>query len=456
MPTFKFTLSTRGDNDNREVYVRFFHGRSIDQRAKTNVFVSPAYWNQARQCNTIPRVRVMSPETKELLNNLNSQNARLVEIKKHIEKSFIDAGAGKVELPGDWLTTLMSKFNFPKAETQPESFFDVFTKYIDSRKVSESRQRHFRVVWRSLMRFAIYKGINITFDGFTTDLLREYADFLDYEHTLVEPYHDGKGRAKVRFLDTEYQRAFKAVPESRVPQQRGQNAIYNLVTKLRTFYLWAIDEGLTTNDPFHGYEMGTCVYGTPYYITIDERNQLYNHDFSLNPKMAVQRDIFVFQCLIGCRVSDLYRLTKSSIVNGFVEFIPKKTMEMRGEAVRVPLNKTAIEILDRYRDVPGERLFPFIAMQRYNDAIKTMFRMAGLTRVVTILNPTTRQEERRPICDVASSHLARRCFVGNLYRQVKDPALIGKLTGHVEGSRAFARYRQIDEEMSRELVNMLI
>ena len=57
--------------------------------------------------------------------------------------------------------------------------------------------------------------------------------------------------------------------------------------------------------------------------------------------------------------------------------------------------------------------------------------------------------------EIASSHLARRTFVGNLYKQGKDPNLIGALSGHKEGSRAFARYREIDEEMKKELVNML-
>ena len=57
--------------------------------------------------------------------------------------------------------------------------------------------------------------------------------------------------------------------------------------------------------------------------------------------------------------------------------------------------------------------------------------------------------------EIASSHLARRTFVGNLYRQVKDPNLVGALSGHKEGSKAFARYRTIDDEMKKELVNLL-
>ena len=33
--------------------------------------------------------------------------------------------------------------------------------------------------------------------------------------------------------------------------------------------------------------------------------------------------------------------------------------------------------------------------------------------------------------------------------------MIGKLSGHVEGSRAFARYRTIDDDLKKSLVNML-
>ena len=60
-----------------------------------------------------------------------------------------------------------------------------------------------------------------------------------------------------------------------------------------------------------------------------------------------------------------------------------------------------------------------------------------------------------PLLDFGSSHLARRTFVGNLYKQVKDPNLVGALSGHKEGSKAFARYRTIDDEMKQQLVDLL-
>ena len=75
--------------------------------------------------------------------------------------------------------------------------------------------------------------------------------------------------------------------------------------------------------------------------------------------------------------------------------------------------------------------------------------------MVTVLNPTTGAKEKRPLNEIASSHLARRTFIGNLYKKVKDPNLVGSLSGHKEGSKAFARYRDIDEDMTKELVNLL-
>lgn len=51
--------------------------------------------------------------------------------------------------------------------------------------------------------------------------------------------------------------------------------------------------------------------------------------------------------------------------------------------------------------------------------------------------------------------MARRTFVGNLYKKVKDQNLVGTLSGHSVGSKAFARYHEIDEDMKRALVNVM-
>jgi hypothetical protein len=100
-------------------------------------------------------------------------------------------------------------------------------------------------------------------------------------------------------------------------------------------------------------------------------------------------------------------------------------------------------------------LFPFITPQKYNEAIKAIFTMVGITRNVEVRNPQTREYEIHPINEIASSHLARRTFIGNAYFKVTDPNLIGKMSGHVEGSKAFKRYRNIEDETLKNVIDLI-
>lgn len=448
MATIYLRLSTKSDKatSQHEILIRFKHG-AFAQRAKTNIFIQPEYWNEDGQSITIPQWRLMTDERKRLIEELTEKSNKLNELTNHIQTSFQDTDKNNVGK--DWLKNTINDYNFPKEEEQnqqeepQESFFDVYQNYIDTHKFSDHRRRQNRVIWRTLKRFEMFrhKKHPFTFETITADVLREFETFLAEEHTLTE--------------DKKYQKILKDVPESRDPKPRGKNTINDILTRLRSFFIWAVDNDHTTNNPFRKYDITQCVYGTPYYISIEERNQLYNFDFSDRPDLSRQRDIFVFQCLIGCRVSDLWEMTKSNIVDGAIEYIPRKTKEGRAITVRVPLTATANEILERHKEDDNMKLFKFTSQQQYNRDIKELFRLSGLNRIVTIINPTTREEEQRPICEIASSHMARRSFVGNLYKKVKDPNLIGKLSGHKEGSRAFSRYRDIDEDTRRETVDLL-
>ena len=46
-----------------------------------------------------------------------------------------------------------------------------------------------------------------------------------------------------------------------------------------------------------------------------------------------------------------------------------------------------------------------------------------MTYLVTKLDTVTRTEVKVPINEIASSHMARRTFIGNIYKLVKDPNL---------------------------------
>lgn len=454
MATVNYQLSSKVDKHLKksEALIRFTYGNGLALRAKSNVFIPSSRWNTKDSCLIIPRLD--TPEKKEL----TVAQKTLDDLKNSILNSFIETDKDRVSK--EWLHEIIDRFHYPeKYEVKPSekpTFFQSFDHFLDVRKLSDVRKRNFKVIGRALQRFEMYKkhkgdnGFVLSLDGISIETLREFEKFLSIEYTFFTKDEQNK------FTCTEeYRHIFESVPESRTPQPRGQNTINDVFTKLRTFFLWSIEAGLTDNNPFKNYAIEECVYGTPYYISIEERNILFNTDLSHRPQLAIQRDIFVFQCLIGCRVGDLYKMTKENVINGSIQYIPRKTKDGRPITVEVPLNSIAAEILERYENTDINKLFPFISEQKYNIAIKAMFLEAGITRKVVVRNPTTGESEIKPINKIASSHLARRCFVGNLYKQVKDPNLVGSLSGHKEGSKAFARYREIDKTMKIELVKLL-
>lgn len=97
----------------------------------------------------------------------------------------------------------------------------------------------------------------------------------------------------------------------------------------------------------------------------------------------------MFQCNVGCRIGDLLRLKKRDIINGSVEYIPTKTIKERAKTVVVPLNAIAMSIVEKYKDVLGDQLLPFISNQNYNENIKTILEKAGITYLVTKLDSVT-------------------------------------------------------------------
>lgn len=429
MPTLSASLSTRVDARGKsEILLRFVGGRDHIYRLHSRLFVPPARWKNGAV--VIPRLG--TGERAEL----RETQDRLDALVRWLLDEF--HAADPVRVDRDWMQEAVERFHHPERRGQRE-FFDLYDEFCRVQEVSIDRHKRYKVVGGALRRFQTVRGKKLTVEGTDAGTLDEFNRFLSEEHAT----------AKMR----KWAGIYKKMDSP--PEERGRNVIIDYMKVLRAFFHWLGRRGLCTRDPFTGYQIGTAVYGTPYYLSNEERDRLYRTNLRRHPQLAVQRDIFVFQCLVGCRVGDLINIKKEDIVDGVLTYIPRKTVDERPVVVRVPLNQTALEIVARYADLPGGKLLPFISKQKYNGAIKRCFLAARLRRPVAVLDPVTRREVKRPLNEVASSHLARRTFIGNLYKEVADPNLIGSMSGHTEGSRAFARYRDIDDEMKASLVEKL-
>ena len=453
---YEISLSKKTDKTGRaELLIRMRLGKTA-QRAKTGLrvftkhvreesYISIKGRSSTRLVITVPRSKTPEAYHTE-------------EVKKQLDEliSFIDLRVNESDqnkIGDGWLAKAVQSFfskkqptsqsKTAKAKKEP-SIFEYFDRFLENRPQTPGTHRQYMVFYRIFQRFEMYKQVldpkfRITFANIDVELLNELDYYMKHEFTLLK----------------EFPKIIKAVPESRMPGERGQNTVNGYFKKLRAFVMWAIDQELMTKSPFRKFKISKDVYGTPFYISLEERHQIEQADLSHRPALAVQRDIFVFHCCVGCRVSDLKRMTRDNFINGEIHYIARKTQTGHPVTLKIPLNETALNIIERYADPNRKSLLPFISDQKYNEAIKEIFTIAGVTRNVVVRNSLTGEEEIRPINEVASSHMARRAFTGNIYSIIKDQALVSELTGHSPNSTAFARYREIDQKMKREMVDII-
>ena len=510
MSNFDLKLSSRIDETTHrsEILLRFHCGRNIDFRVKSGLYIQQNHFRYfvnrdatSKKGIDIPdkvtsatkeiaeakgyvlkmygevviTERLITPDVKydqEQNKQLEAMQIAIMDAYKQEEKETIDA---------KWLEKVVYKFHHPDKRVssisrrgkRQKSIYDLSEEYLEIKRFSYDHTKAFRVLVRDLARYEAFKNKVLrekfawNIDKITRKDIEDFENYLRNEKTLSEKYPK-----QFESILEQYPVEINVVHTFTKLQNRGENTIVKLKKKFKAFMQWLYETERTSNRPFDGIKIGTEKYGVPFYLTKEERNLLAEADipalweglddeekklcskFPLKT-LEVQRDIFVFQCLVGCRVGDLCTLTSKNITDGILEYVPSKTSDEDAPVKpRIPLNPCALKLVAKYNGVDKDgRLFPFISPQKYNDAIKAILLICGITRIVPVRNSTTGDTEMKRICDVASSHMARRTFVGAAYKAVRDPNIVGKMSGHVEGSRAFNRYRQIDDDILKQTIS---
>lgn len=203
-----------------------------------------------------------------------------------------------------YLEKLIRKFHkLSKAKREfKKSFFDVVDTYQLTHKLSVQRLKNFRVLVRCLHRFELFKkkdtgrGFRLSFANLTPELLRQIEDFLTDEKAVFlrypEIYEQFPYSAKIAVKTPVRKRPptldedGNEVPKG-MPKPRGQNSVADMLTRFRVFFLWAIDNGFTVNNPFKHFSIGEIVYGTPIYHRINrKRNKIRsNVDIFISSKI---------------------------------------------------------------------------------------------------------------------------------------------------------------------------
>ena len=432
------TSAKNNITDLAHVYFRVRDGKT-DIKAVSELSINPNHWSAERQ-GYKSRVALVAEAKRTAFDKAVQDLTALISSQYY-------HGADS-----SWLKGVIEEFHHPNINMRQGKKGDKYSlayqcrQYAENHPMEKETARHHMHQVRKIMHFERFqreimrrRGYTMRIDTMTADDLREFQKYLVNETEFYERYpqiyDDIEARYKLR--------------------QLTENSINTIFRKMRTVVNWCLKHNITANDPFSTFEMPKVLDSPPFYLTLEERDKVYYADLSgETPSTQVYRDIFMFHCLIGCRVGDLEKMTRANIVDEAVEYIAEKTKNHKPRTIRVPLNDKAKAILDKYSDLET-RILPKINQNVYNRQIRKILKLLGINRMVTVIDNMTREPVQKPICDIATSHTARKTFIGNLYKKVKDPNLVASLSGHTDGSRAFVRYREIDNEMKRELVKLI-
>lgn len=188
------------------------------------------------------------------------------------------------------------------------------------------------------------------------------------------------------------------------------------------------------------------------YLTQDEIKILENHKFQpTQASLERVRDVFLFSCFTGLRYSDVAKLKRTDIKDGFIEVVTKKT----NDGLRIELNKHSQAILDKYKDFKfrGDLALPVISNVKMNEALKILGQTCGIdepTRIV-YFQGNNRMEQVLPKWALLTTHCGRRTFVVTALQLGIPSEVIMKWTGHSNFSAMKPYVKIVDELKARAM-----
>ena len=105
-------------------------------------------------------------------------------------------------------------------------------------------------------------------------------------------------------------------------------------------------------------------------------------------RLAIVRDIFLFSCMTGLAYADVQKLKRSEIrigVDGEKWIFSRR--QKTDITSRIPLLPVAVDILNRYSDLPvcqaDDRVLPVLSNQKMNAYLKEIADLCGITKNLT-------------------------------------------------------------------------
>ncbi len=213
---------------------------------------------------------------------------------------------------------------------------------------------------------------------------------------------------------------------------------------IKTILHKATKEGVNTNIKYQSAFTGATEQTDNAYLTEEELDTLYKHDFSASPRHERVRDVFLIGCWTGLRFSDYSSIRPEHVNGDRIKMITKKT----GQSVIIPLHPVVKTILEKY----NYQLPPAISNQKFNDYLFEVCRDAKLNEPFSksINKAGKTLVTSGPKHEFITSHSARRTFASNMFKRGVSPYLIMTITGH-KTEIEFLKYLKVTAEERAEM-----
>lgn len=264
-------------------------------------------------------------------------------------------------------------------------------------------------------------------EQFDSDVLLSYRQFLFDEHSLVPAWP-------------------QLYPHPvRIPRKRRKCSSVVLEMKaLKAFFTELENQEEIRRSPFRSLSREKqksimhVMYDAPVFLRKGEFAELRNAQI---PKhLDWVRELFLFNCCVGCRIGDVVRLSPRRIEMSedgipYIHYIPSKTrlLQSTNREIETPLVPLAYDI--------ARKGLPRFRRATYNALLKQLLRECGMVRKVRVYNELRGENDYLPLWQVASSKLARKTHVDMLNKVQLDPWVSGL---HREGSEAVFRYTRLE------------
>lgn len=305
---------------------------------------------------------------------------------------------------------------FKRTKSIASKFFEVYNLFLNDKKSdytedanSQTTIKRYEYNKKLLFHFQEYRNKKIHFNQINKSF---YNDFINYCVTVKE---------------------------------HSSNTLRRNVGLFKTFLYWALENGYTYKTDFQKFKAPKAQQTDEVALTLQQVQEVFEHDFSKNERLEKVRDLFVFGCATGMRYSNYSKVAKKDIQNGMIKVRDKKN---NYKTLEIPLNDFSIYVLKKY-----DYKLPKISNQKFNEYIKEVFQSLGYTEDVKKTMKVGKEiiEQINPLYERISSHTARRSFITIMKNKKIPDKVIMSYTGH-RSLEVFNKYYKPNNEDRKDFM----